>query len=180
MREETTAKGCNCLLDAIAQLIERARTLLMSGPRPFLQPALFRLFGLHARLVTQQPQQHKIGVHFAVHHGFQVKFDIRLACEAYIVTQDAQPQSVRDKTPQVSIRAVQKFLHKAMRAAAKASGSSPRIVIEINLEADEMDGRVLPAMRDRIASIIRLDWFARQQATITQFIEKRQQPPFSR
>ncbi len=55
MREETTAKGCDSFLDAIAQLIERARALLMSGPRPFLHPALSRLFGLHSRLVTQQP-----------------------------------------------------------------------------------------------------------------------------
>src|SRR6266566_1977669 len=162
MREETTAKGCNCLLDAIAQLIERARTLLMSGPRPFLQPALFRLFSLHARLVAQQPQQYKIGVHFAAHHRFQVKLNIGLARETHIVAQNAQPQSVREKTPQVIIRAVKKFLHKAMRAAAEASGSSPRVVIEINLETHKMNRCILPAMRNRVASIMHFDWLACQ------------------
>src|SRR6266571_5528571 len=164
MREETTPKSCNRFLDAIAQLIERPRALLVSRPRPFLQPALFRLFGLHSRLVTEQPQQYKIGVHLAVHHRFQVKFNVSLACEAHIIAQNAQSQPIRDKAPQVSVGAVQKFLQKAMRAAAKASGSSPRIVIEINLEADEMDGCILPTMRNRVASIIHLNWFDRKQA----------------
>src|SRR6266536_1574385 len=157
MREKTTTKVCNCLLDAIAQLIQCARALLVSRPRPFLQPALFRLFGLYARLMTEQPQQHKIGVYFAVHHGFQVKFDIRLACKAYIIAQNAQTQPIRDKAPQVIIRAVQQFLYKTMWAAAKAASSSPCIVIKINLKADEMDGCILPAMRDRVASVMHLD-----------------------
>src|SRR5260370_38363707 len=49
MGKETTSQGCDGFLDAIAQLIERACALFMRGTRPFLQPALFRLFGFHAR-----------------------------------------------------------------------------------------------------------------------------------
>ncbi len=67
-----------------------------------------------------------------------------------------------------------------MRAAAKCPGGRPRVVIEINLETHKMNRCILPAMRDGVASIIHLDWFAREQATITQFIEERQQPAFSR
>src|SRR5260370_23659070 len=170
MSEETTSKGCDGFLDAIAQLIERTCALFMSGTRPFLQPAPCGFFSLHSRLVTEQPQQHKIGVHLAVHHGFRVKFDVGLAGKAHIVAQDAQPQSIRDKAPEVSVGAVQEFLYEAMRAAAEGSGSSPRVVIEFNLEADEMDGRILPAVGDRVAPVVHLYWFCREQSTIAQFV----------
>ncbi len=79
----------------------------------------------------------------------------------------------------MSVGAVQEFLYKAVRAAAESPGGSPRIVIEIDFEADEMEGCILPAMGDRVTSIIHLDGFGCEQATIAQFIEEWQQPAFS-
>src|SRR5260370_14535468 len=116
MSEETSSNGCDGFFSPISQLIKRMCALFMSSKLPFLQPALCGFFGLHSRLVTEQPQEHKIGVHLTVHHSFQVKFDVGLAGEAHIVAQDAQPKSIPDKAPEASVGAVQEFLYEAMRA----------------------------------------------------------------
>src|SRR5260370_35790287 len=122
MSEETSSNGCDGFFSPISQLIKRMCALFMSSTRPFLQPALCGFSGLHSRLVTEQPQQHKVGVHLAVHHGFQVEFDVGLPREAHIVPQKAQPQSIRDQAQESTVVAVKDFLHEAMRAAAESSG----------------------------------------------------------
>src|SRR2546425_2998710 len=102
MSEETTPQGGDSLLDAVAQLIERPRALLLGSTRPLFKPECFRTFGLYSRLVAEQPQQHKIGVDLAIHHRFQVELDVSLACEAHIVAQDTQFQTIRDDAPEVA------------------------------------------------------------------------------
>src|SRR5712692_9238934 len=102
MSEEATPKSRNGLLDAVAQLIERPRALLLGSTRPLFKPGCFRTFGLYSRLVAKQPQQHKVGVDLSIHHRFQVELDVSLACEAHIVAQDTQFQSIRDDAPEVT------------------------------------------------------------------------------
>ena len=49
--------------------------------------------GLKPRLVTEQPQQYEIDIYLASKHRFHIKFEIRLARQAGVVAQDAQPQA---------------------------------------------------------------------------------------
>ena len=106
VRQETAAQGGNGLLDTVTQLVKRACSLLEGCARPLLQPALGWPLRLHARLMAEQPQQGEVGVDLAVHHGLQVELDIGLARETGVVAQHAQPQTVRDNTPQVLFGAV--------------------------------------------------------------------------
>src|SRR6266568_4940027 len=179
MSQEATTQSRDGFLDAVTQLFERTGALLVGGMRPLLQPALGGSFGLHSRLVTEQPQQDKVGIDFAVHHRFKVELNVGLACEAHIVTQDTQLQSIRNDAPHMAFRAVQEFLHKAMRAAACCPGGTSHEVVEIDLETDKVDRCILPAMRDSIALVVDLNSFSSEQATIAQFVEEREQPALS-
>src|SRR5437588_6998706 len=67
-----------------------------------------------------------------------------------------------------------------MRAISWSPCRAPAVLVEINPEADEMHGGVLPAMRDRIAFAIDLNRLGREQAPIAQFAEERQQPALPR
>ena len=106
VRQEAAAQRGNGLFNAIAQLVERARSLFKGCARPLLQPAFGGSLRLHARLVAEQPQQGEVGVDLTVHHGLQIELDIGLARETGVVAQHAQPQTVRDNTPQVLFGAV--------------------------------------------------------------------------
>ena len=73
----------------------------------------------------------------------------------------------------MAFRAVQEFLHEAMRAAARCSRSTSHEVVKIDLETDKVDGCILPAMRNGIALVVDLDCFGSEQATIAQFGKER-------
>ena len=91
-------------LHAVAQLVQRARTLLLGGlASTFRARHSFGAFAFHPRLVAQQPQQHEIGVDLAVHHGFEVELDIGLPRQADVVAQDAQLQPIGEEAPQVLV-----------------------------------------------------------------------------
>ena len=66
-----------------------------------------------------------------------------------------------------------------MRAVARGPGCAPAVLVEINSEADKMDGGVLPAVRDGIAFVIDFNCSGCEQAAIVQFREEGQEPAFS-
>lgn len=64
--------------------------LLLSRSRPFLEPARLRSLGFDAGLMAEEPEQDKIGVDLAVHHGFKVKLHIGLAHQAHVIAEDSE------------------------------------------------------------------------------------------
>ena len=170
-------RTCNGLLDAIAQFIERTNALLLGGARPLLQPALGWLLGLDPRLVAEQPEQDKIGIVFAVQDRLQVKLDIGLPGEADVFAQQAQPQAVGDNAPQVS---PERFSNSWTRLCGllRSPAAVQRVVIQVYIAADQMNGRVLPGMGDGVTFVLDLKGFGCEQAAIAQFREERQQPAF--
>ncbi|HWQ34037.1 MAG TPA: hypothetical protein VNQ79_14400 [Blastocatellia bacterium] len=183
VREEAASERFDRLFDAAAQGFERARALFLGGLRPLLQPARFDSFAfahLNARLVAEEPQQREVGVQLAVHHRFEVEFDIGLPRQADVVAQDAQLQSVRDEAPQVRFRTVEQFLHHSVRRDAGRSRYACRAFVKLHFRADQMNRRLLPGVRDGIASAINLDGFRGLQPAIPEFTEERQQPLFAR
>ena len=68
--DEARAKDVDRLLDALTQLVERPRAVLLRGVPPSFEPALPRLGVLDAGLVTDHPQELEVREDLAVHHLF--------------------------------------------------------------------------------------------------------------
>jgi hypothetical protein len=83
-----------------SQSVSSALALLLCGLHPALQPEITGTLRLDTRLVAQQVEQHEVGVDLALHHRFQVEFDVRLAGQADVVAQDAQKVAVGEEAPQ--------------------------------------------------------------------------------
>ena len=176
MREETGTEGGDGFFHAVAQLVEGASAALPGFLRPFFQPAEFSAFAFNAGLVQQEPEQREVGVEFALHHGLQVELDERLAREGDVIAEQAQAQAVADDGPDVRRGAVQEFLHHAVRAGGACADDVLGTGIEVGTEADEVNGRVLPAVRDGVAASLELEGLGGLQATVAEFLEERQQP----
>src|SRR5690606_30626367 len=92
-----------------------------------------------------------------------------------------QAQAVRDEAPEVLVAAVQQLLHEAVRALARGARDAGGTAVEIRAEADEMDGRAVPAVRDGDGPSVDLDPAAsRQQAPIAELLKEREQPTLAR
>jgi|GEM_PF-3018489 len=128
-----------------------------------------------------QPQQRKLRIEFAAHHAFEVEFDIGGAAQAGIVAQDAQLQPVADQPPRVAPRAVEQFLHHAVRAALELRGDRAALVQRL-AEGDQVDRRLLPHVTDRVSrAVVALKPAAlKLQAAIAQFLKEHEQPALAR
>lgn len=73
--------------------------------------------------MTHQPQERKLSVELASHHAFQVELDVGGAAQAGVVAEEAELQAVADEAPGVVAGAVEKLLHRAMRAALGLAGA---------------------------------------------------------
>jgi len=161
-------------------LIQSAGSLFLCGPGPAFQPALLQAFTLNPGLMADQPQQREIGICLSLHHGFEVEFHISMAREAGIVTQDAQPQAVRDKSPQVSIRTIQEFLDQAMRACLSRTCHASGSAIQIHPATDQVNGDIAPLMGDRVFLALYFNGLAGAETTVAKFLKQGQKPPFAR
>ena len=176
MDEEPAAEGFDGRLDAVAQMVERARALLVRLARPLFEPALLGFGGLDARGVADEPEQQEVGVDLAFHHGLEVELDIGLAGEAGVVAQDAQAQAVGDEAPEAVFAAVQELLHQAVRAAARRAGHTRREPVEIHAASHEMRRDARRGMRDGVRLALDLDGRGTRQASVAELLKQRQQP----
>ena len=111
---EAAAENLKGALDPAPQLAERAGALPLGFAGPLLQPA-----GLRPALIARresggvgdEPDQHEVGVDLARKHRLQVELEIRLARQGLAVSEDAEPESVRDDRPQVRVAPVEELLH---------------------------------------------------------------------
>src|ERR1019366_1961162 len=94
MGEETLAKMFDRLLHTVAETVKKTHALGSRGLRPGFQLAEVRTRSFQARLVEQQPKEDEVRICLARHHRFEVKFDVCLTGQAYVVTQEAQAETI--------------------------------------------------------------------------------------
>ena len=146
-----------CLHEALSQCLNGRRYVAAQGiecrhggilgiPAPSFQPALFRghVVRMNTGLMGAQPEQGKLAERLFLENAFEIEFYVGLPGQACIVTQYAEKQAVGDKTPQVSVRAVEEFLHKGVRALSGRSGDTSLFAVQGHIAAHKMDGRFVP------------------------------------
>ncbi len=163
-----------------AKLVEGARPLFLGGLRPLLEPAFGGSFRLDPRLVAQEPEQREVGVDLAGHHGFEVEFDKGLASQARVVAQDSQAAAVGEKAPEVIVGLVEELLDQAVGARPGGTGGAGLATTEVDAEADQVNERVLPVVRDSVRLAVDLDRLGRDQSAVAELLEQREQPFLAR
>ena len=155
------AQGRVCLHEALSQCLNGSRHVAAQGiecrhggilgiPAPPFQPALFRghAVRMNTGLMGAQPEQGKLAERLFLENAFEIEFDIGLTGQTCVVTQDAQKQAVGDKAPQMFVRAVEKFLHKGVRALSGRSGDTGLFAVQGHIAAHKMNGRFVPEVGD--------------------------------
>src|ERR1035438_1360715 len=122
--------------------------------------------------MAEKPEQNIVGVVLAEHHGFEVEFDKGLAAEACIVAENPHLQTVGYESPKVIGRAVQCFLKKTVRAAARGPGNTLGRPVQIDAATHEVNGSSVPAVGDRVGFSFYLDWPGGEQPTVAQFLKE--------
>lgn len=106
----------------------------------------------------------------------QVELDERLACQGDVIAEETKAKAVADDGPDVRRGAVQEFLHHAVWTGGACADDVLGARVEVGAEADEVDGRVLPAVRDGVAASLELEGLGGLEASVAEFLEERQQP----
>ena len=142
MPDEPLPQDLERLLDALLEIAECARALLLGNLGPLLEPAGLGPIALarrKARGVRHEPQQHEVREHLAVEHRLEIELEVRLPRDRLAVAQDAKPQAVRQDRPQVRIAAVQEVLHQPVRVRDRRAAHAGRASIEAQAAADQVD-----------------------------------------
>jgi len=177
--QEALAKAGDGLLDATAQIIERAGALLLGALRPTLEERLARPLsgqGLKPRLVANEPEEDEVGVDLALKHRLQVELDVGLARQGGVVAQDAEAQPVRDHAPSGVLRAVEVFLDEAMRTRARGARDPGRAPVEVQPAAYQVERDGLPGVRDGVGFAVDLGCPRGGEAAKAQLLEERLEP----
>src|SRR2546425_9501660 len=101
--------------------------------------------------MAEQPEHDEVGIDLALQHAFEVELDVGLTRQADAITQQAQAQTVGNKTPEMVVATIQKFLYQAMRAGACCACYPGGAAVEVKAVADQMDGTAVPEVGDGIA-----------------------------
>ena len=157
MCQKATPESFDGLLNTIAQPIKGSVTLFLSRFRPPFEPAFFGLLRFHTGLMTKQPQHDEVSIDFVFHHAFEIELDKGLSGQADVITQNPQPQTVGDKTPEMVVTAIQELLHQAVRTGASRSGHACGAAVEVQAVANQVDRTVVPEVGNSLALAFNLD-----------------------
>src|SRR5215471_651614 len=75
---------------------------------------------------------------------------------------------------------IKQLLHQAVRANERSARYARGDLVEINTRANQVQRRVLPAVRHRIASAVKLNRPGGEQSPVAEFVENWQQPFLTR
>ena len=123
MREKPLAECDQRILDALPQVLARARPLLAAGGAPDVERAFGgRLAGFaESRFVREQPERGEVRVPSFGEDALEVRLDPRGPREARVVADDAQGEAVGDETPRRVGGCVEEFLSNTKRASAPST-----------------------------------------------------------
>src|SRR5438477_8276607 len=79
-------------------------------------------------------------------------------------------------SPEIVLGLVEELLDQAVRAGPAGPRHAGQAPIQVHVEADQMDRRVLPGVRNGVRFPIDLDRLRWQQATVAQLLEQGHQP----
>src|SRR5258707_5102063 len=97
MTGETLTENFESFFNSASKISQYASPLLVGNLCPLLYPAAIWPISFargKSSGVGYKPEQDEIGIDFAVEHGFEVKFEKRLAGECRVVSHDAQVETI--------------------------------------------------------------------------------------
>jgi len=178
--EETGAQRTDGFLHAFAQALKGARALLAGLLGPLLQPTQGGTLALDPGLMAQEPEQAKVRVQLAVHHGGEVELHVGLTGKTDVVSENPQLEPVGDEGPEVVVGAVEELLHQSVGAGLGGADLTGSTLIQLETGADEVDRGMAPEVRDRIALAVDFEGGVALQAPVAQLVEQREQPAVAR
>jgi hypothetical protein len=87
-------------------------------------------------------------------------------------------KAVREKAPKVVFGPVQELLKETVGAGLRGTSDARRSPIEVHVTAYEVDGRILPQMRDRKGLAADFKRLCPQESAIPQLLKQREKPLF--
>ncbi|MCS7000115.1 MAG: hypothetical protein RML15_07870 [Bacteroidota bacterium] len=120
MAEKAICQQLDATLDAIAQMLADASSLLFGMAVVALQIALVRIGDAAGKAATvdQPVQQSKIGEQLLFDDGAEVEFDVRLAANEGAIAQQPEHVPIGDNAPEV-FGAIEVLLHQRMGRKAR-------------------------------------------------------------
>ena len=91
--------------------------------------------------------------------------------------ENAEPASVRDKTPQVLVRAIEKLLEHPVGAGTVGTGRAGLASIQLDPIPDEVDRCVAPGMGKRVRLALDRHGLGGKEPTVPETIKQGQEPP---